>query len=95
MGSFNTKSIIQNKMESNNGNPMIEKESQKLDNMESQMVVNEIIQQLEQDGYDKLKKLQPNHDISQLLQIMSEGTKEFEKKTGRQMSYAEMRSAYG
>jgi len=30
-----------------------------------------------------------------LMSIITDGTKEFEKKTGRRMTYAEMRYAYG
>ena len=32
---------------------------------------------------------------NKLLEIMSEGDKEFQKKTGRRMTYGEMRSMYG
>jgi len=41
-----------------------------------------------------------NNDVSanfgkKLQEIMSEGDKEFEKKTGRRMTYSEMRQMYG
>lgn len=71
--------------------------------------VKNIIEELEQDGYkklgelnkkfmtstvDDLKKEQNTYAVS-LLSIIKDGTNEFEKKTGRQMTYAEMRSVYG
>lgn len=43
-----------------------------------------------QDEKEALDKLQ-----SGLISIMENGSKEFEKKTGRHMTYAEMRYAYG
>lgn len=43
--------------------------------------------QNEKEALDKLQ--------SGLISIMENGSKEFEKKTGRPMTYAEMRYAYG
>ena len=60
----------------------------------------ELINKLEQDGYDKLNNLKqtlpPNQDVGKaLLNIIQSGADEFKEKTGRQMTYAEMRAAYG
>ena len=60
----------------------------------------ELISKLEQDGYDKLnalkKTLPPNQDVGKaLLNIIQSGADEFKQKTGRTMTYAEMRAAYG
>ena len=42
------------------------------------------------------KDKSPEKDICNLLQnIMSEGSKEFKEKTGREMTYSEMRQMYG
>jgi len=51
-----------------------------------------IIKKLEEEGVQKLKEV---HDIKELLQIMEDGTNEFKEKTGRNMTYAEMRAVYG
>jgi hypothetical protein len=63
----------------------------------------DLINKLEQDGYDKLKTLgqtlpvnTTKKDIGDaLLNIIKSGADEFKEKTGRQMTYAEMRAAYG
>lgn len=65
----------------------------------------ELINKLEQDGYDKLKKLNrgetlpanaTNKDFGDaLINIMKSGADEFKEKTGRNMTYSEMRHAYG
>ena len=65
----------------------------------------ELINKLEQDGYDKLKKLDrgetlpanaTNKDFGDaLINIMKSGADEFKEKTGRNMTYSEMRHAYG
>jgi hypothetical protein len=52
----------------------------------------QIIKKLEEEGLQKLNEV---HDIKELLQIMEDGTKEFKEKTGRNMTYGEMRSVYG
>jgi len=51
-----------------------------------------IIKKLEEEGVQKLKEV---HDIKELLQIMEDGKNEFKEKTGRNMTYAEMRAVYG
>jgi hypothetical protein len=63
----------------------------------------ELISKLEQDGYNKLKTLgqtlptnATNQDVGDaLINIMKSGANEFKEKTGRTMTYAEMRAAYG
>lgn len=63
----------------------------------------QILEQLEQDGYDKVRNIgktlpknATNKDLGDaLLNIIKSGASDFEKKTGRPMSYLEMRYAYG
>ena len=43
----------------------------------------------------KMNKDKLNKEIDILKNIMAEGCSDFEKKTGRPMSYSEMRQAYG
>ena len=63
----------------------------------------QLINKLEQDGYAKLKNLgqtlpanSTNKDLGDaLINIIKSGADEFKEKTGRTMTYAEMRAAYG
>lgn len=62
--------------------------------------INKLIEKLDEDAFAKIKKLsrtpKGNVDLGDaLIAIMTDGAKEFEQKTGRKMSYAEMRAAYG
>jgi hypothetical protein len=63
--------------------------------------VNTLIKKLEKEGMEKTALLNskeiddPNIMISELTKIMTSGDKEFKEKTGRHMTYAEMRAAYG
>ena len=63
--------------------------------------VNRLIKKLEKEGMEKTalfnsKEIDdPNIRIQELTRIMSSGDKEFKEKTGRNMTYAEMRAAYG
>jgi hypothetical protein len=63
--------------------------------------VNRLIKKLEKEGMEKTALLNskeiddPNKMITELTKIMTEGDKEFKEKTGRNMTYAEMRAAYG
>ena len=57
---------------------------------------------LEKEGEDKVKELtssnivnDPNKMLESLTKIMKDGEKEFVKKTGRRMTYGEMREMYG
>jgi hypothetical protein len=57
----------------------------------------ELLKQLEKDGEEMLKKLNADKNVNgeTLLNVMKTGEKEFSKKTGRRMTYAEMRQTYG
>jgi hypothetical protein len=63
----------------------------------------ELLYKLEQDGYDKVAKACQTLPIGATLEevgdalegIMKSGAEEFKNKTGRPMTYAEMRSIYG
>ncbi len=57
----------------------------------------EIIKKIEKDGVDMLNKLQNTGNVNcdSLTNLMKTGEDEFIKKTGRGMTYAEIRQAYG
>jgi DNA phosphorothioation-dependent restriction protein DptG len=57
----------------------------------------ELLKKIEKEGEEMLQKLKDSKDVNDktLLGLMQVGEKEFIKKTGRRMTYAEMRSAYG
>uniref|UniRef100_A0A6C0I4W9 Uncharacterized protein n=1 Tax=viral metagenome TaxID=1070528 RepID=A0A6C0I4W9_9ZZZZ len=52
---------------------------------------------LEQKGMKQVQQLTPTEkgNPEKLINIMSEGAKEFKEKTGRNMTYSEMREMYG
>ena len=61
-----------------------------------------LMNKLEKEGENKVKELtkteiinDPNKMIDSLLNIMKEGEKEFIQKTGKNMTYSEMRQMYG
>lgn len=60
-----------------------------------------LIIKLEKEGMEKTAKLNskeindPNKMIEELTKIMTDGANEFKEKTGRTMTYSEMRAAYG
>jgi len=64
-----------------------------------------VIADLEQKGYEKAVEILPSIIIGnnekvkdvgdKLISFMSAGADDFEKRTGRKMSYAEMRAAWG
>ena len=58
---------------------------------------NNLLKKLETDGENMLKQLKIDGNVNgdSLLNLMQTGEKEFIKKTGRRMTYAEMRQAYG
>jgi hypothetical protein len=57
----------------------------------------EIMKKLEKEGEDKLAELKRIGNVNEdsLTNIMKNGEKEFIKKTGRRMTYGEMRQMYG
>jgi hypothetical protein len=57
---------------------------------------NEVIKDLESQQIPVIQKaMATNQAGNVLLDFMSNGTKEFEKRTGRPMTYGEMRAAWG
>lgn len=52
---------------------------------------------LEKEGEEKAKKAlaNPKATSDTFLNIIKEGAKEFEQKTGRPLTYSEMRNLYG
>ena len=65
-----------------------EKEKEKLDNLKKE---------LEDKGFESVMKLRKENELTldNLSKLLEEGQKEFTEKTGRQMSYSEMREMYG
>jgi hypothetical protein len=59
--------------------------------------VQELLDKLEKEGEDKLKQLKITRDVTgdSLANIIKKGESEFTKKTGRRMTYSEMRQTYG
>jgi len=60
----------------------------------------EVIVDLEKGGYNFTNKLVTSNisvkdSIPLLIDVMKNGADEFQKRTGRPMTYAEMRTAYG
>jgi len=57
----------------------------------------EIMKKIEKEGEDKLAELKRIGNVNEdsLTNIMKNGEKEFIKKTGRRMTYGEMRQMYG
>ncbi len=59
-----------------------------------------LMEKLEKDGEKQVVELlkrneTPENACESLKNIMSSGEKEFKEKTGRQMTYSEMRQLYG
>lgn len=59
--------------------------------------LNELMKKLEKEGMDKVQNLHKTNtcNMDTLTQIMKEGEEEFKQKTGRNMTYSEMRRMYG
>lgn len=59
--------------------------------------VQQLLNKLEKEGEDKLKQVKISRVVAgdSLVNIMKEGETEFKKKTGRRMTYSEMRQTYG
>jgi hypothetical protein len=57
----------------------------------------ELMKKLEKEGMQKVQNLHNTNtcNIETLTQIMKEGEEEFKEKTGRNMTYSEMRRMYG
>ena len=59
--------------------------------------LNELMKKLEKEGMQKVQKLHNTNtcNMDTLTQVMKEGEEEFKQKTGRNMTYSEMRRMYG
>jgi hypothetical protein len=59
--------------------------------------LNELMKKLEKEGMQKVQNLHNTNtcNMDTLTQIMKEGEEEFKQKTGRNMTYSEMRRMYG
>ena len=57
----------------------------------------ELMKKLEKEGMEKVQNLHNTNtcNMDTLTQIMKEGEEEFKQKTGRNMTYSEMRRMYG
>ena len=81
-----TQNLLLNKKMVENKEPLTGKELVNLKN------------KLEEEGMQKITELIKNGDVGNinlLKNIMKSGADEFEKKTGRKMTYFEMREMYG
>jgi hypothetical protein len=80
-------------------NNIIKKENQvdnKVDNQVEKL--NEIMTKIEADAVNKISVLNNNESklsSNDLYNIMNNGADEFKKKTGRNMTYSEIRHLYG
>jgi len=51
---------------------------------------------LEEEGKNKVQELKKaNGTVNDLIKIMTDGSEEFKKNTGRNMTYSQMRELYG
>lgn len=51
---------------------------------------------LEEEGMNKIQELKKtNGNINDLIKIMTDGSDEFKKNTGKNMTYSQMRELYG
>lgn len=59
--------------------------------------IKEVMKDLERKAEEEVKGLYKNNNIGEkeIMTILQNGSKEFEQKTGRSMSYGEMREMYG
>ena len=59
--------------------------------------LNKIKNKLENEGMEKSKNMLVSGTITEtnIKDILTEGAKQFEQQTGRQMTYGEMREMYG
>ena len=68
-----------------------------LNTMESKLdesKVAELLKKLEKEGEEQVKKVS-GKTPEIFIEIMQKGADEFKEKTGRNMTYAEIRAAYG
>lgn len=60
------------------------------------MPLDKLKAKLEEEGMNKVQELKTtNGTTSDLIRIMTDGSEEFKKHTGRHMTYSEMRELYG
>ena len=71
------------------------KEIVKKDMVKKDIDTYSILKEIEKKGAEELKMLSNNLCEKSLLEIMKKGEEEFIEKTGRHMTYSEMRAAYG
>ena len=67
------------------------------ENKPTETTTEELLKKIEKDGEELLQKLKDSKEVNDksLLGLMQNGEKEFIKKTGRQMTFLEVRSVYG
>lgn len=65
-------------------------------NSKKEVDINHLIKKLEKKGEEQVRNVNMSEASPQtFIDIMQKGTDEFKEKTGRNMTYAEMRAAYG
>jgi hypothetical protein len=64
---------------------------------DSNKKIEQIIKTIEKQGEEQMKQLVTNKNVNidSLQELMKKGADEFVNKTGRNMTYAEIRDAYG
>jgi UDP-N-acetylglucosamine diphosphorylase/glucosamine-1-phosphate N-acetyltransferase len=86
--------ILENEINTSIQNPLTQETPPPVD-------INKLIKKLEKEGMEKTALLNskeiddPNIMITELTKIMTNGDNEFKEKTGRHMTYSEMRATYG
>jgi hypothetical protein len=94
---FSTESIETKDLEQKPEQKQEEKQEEKPKQKQDLHEFNNLLKKIETDGENMLKQLKVDGNVNgdSLLNLMQTGEKEFIKKTGRRMTYAEMRQAYG
>ena len=74
----------------------MDKNGKKDKNSKNGVDIENLIKKLEKEGEEQVRNVNVTQATPQtFIDIMQKGADEFKEKTGRNMTYAEMRAAYG
>jgi len=74
----------------------MDKDGKKDKNSKNGVDIENLIKKLEKEGEEQVRNVNVTQATPQtFIDIMQKGADEFKEKTGRNMTYAEMRAAYG
>jgi hypothetical protein len=74
----------------------MDKNGKKDKNSKNSVDIENLIKKLEKEGEEQVRNVNVAQATPQtFIDIMQKGADEFKEKTGRNMTYAEMRAAYG